>query len=107
MLEKSEATVRGIGGIRQPVERLVTERDIDFHCHRYGHLEVAYKPSHFEHLKKEQEYSVSYSIKPAEANRSDTTEIKNITKIYMDKLSPDKHIMQSKFFIKISNHQQR
>ena len=86
MLEKSEATVRGIGGIRQPVERLVTERDIDFDCHRYGHLEVAYKPSHFEHRKKEQEYSVSYSIKPAEANRSDTTEIKKYHEIYMGKL---------------------
>lgn len=37
------------------VERLVTEGDIDCDFHRYGHLEAAFKPSHFEHLKREQE----------------------------------------------------
>jgi len=37
------------------VERLVAEGAIDCHFHRYGHLETAYKPSHFEHMKKEQE----------------------------------------------------
>jgi glycine/D-amino acid oxidase-like deaminating enzyme len=37
------------------VERLVMEGNIDCHFHRYGHLEAAYKPSHFEDLKQEQE----------------------------------------------------
>jgi len=37
------------------VERLVMEGNIDCHFHRYGHLEAAFKPSHFEHLKQEQE----------------------------------------------------
>jgi glycine/D-amino acid oxidase-like deaminating enzyme len=37
------------------VERLVIEGDIDCDFHRYGHLEAAFKPSHFENLKREQE----------------------------------------------------
>jgi len=37
------------------VERLVMEGNIDCHFQRYGHLEAAYKPSHFEDLKQEQE----------------------------------------------------
>ena len=41
------------------VERLVAEGAIDCHFQRYGHLETAYKPSHFEHMKKEQEYLAS------------------------------------------------
>jgi glycine/D-amino acid oxidase-like deaminating enzyme len=38
------------------VERIVTEGQINCHFNRYGHLEAAFKPSHFEHLKHEQEY---------------------------------------------------
>jgi glycine/D-amino acid oxidase-like deaminating enzyme len=38
------------------VERLVMEGNIDCHFHRYGHLEAAFKPSHFERLKQEQEH---------------------------------------------------
>jgi glycine/D-amino acid oxidase-like deaminating enzyme len=37
------------------VERLVAEGSIDCDFHRYGHLEAAFKPSHFESLKREQE----------------------------------------------------
>jgi glycine/D-amino acid oxidase-like deaminating enzyme len=37
------------------VERIVTEGKIDCHFQRYGHLEAAFKPSHFEHLKHEHE----------------------------------------------------
>lgn len=37
------------------VERLVTEGEIDCDFHRYGHLEAAFKPSHFENLKRDQE----------------------------------------------------
>ncbi len=37
------------------VERLVDEGSIDCDFHRYGHLEAAFKPSHFEILKREQE----------------------------------------------------
>ncbi len=37
------------------VEGLVAEGDIDCDFHRYGHLEAAFKPSHFEDLKREQE----------------------------------------------------
>ena len=37
------------------VERLVAEGDIDCDFHRYGHLEAAFKPSHFDHLKRNQE----------------------------------------------------
>ncbi len=37
------------------VERLVAEGSIDCDFHRYGHLEAAFKPSHFESLKQEQE----------------------------------------------------
>ncbi len=36
------------------VERLVAEGNIDCDFHRYGHLEAAFKPSHFEDLKREQ-----------------------------------------------------
>ncbi len=41
------------------VEGLVTEGNIDCHFQRYGHLEAAFKPSHFEHLKQEQELLVT------------------------------------------------
>jgi len=41
------------------VERIVAEGKIDCHFQRYGHLEAAFKPSHFEHLKHEQEYLAS------------------------------------------------
>ena len=37
------------------VERLVAEGNIDCNFHRYGHLEAAFKPSHFENLKRDQE----------------------------------------------------
>jgi glycine/D-amino acid oxidase-like deaminating enzyme len=37
------------------VERLVAEGDIDCDFHRYGHLEAAFKPSHFENLQRQQE----------------------------------------------------
>ena len=37
------------------VERLVAEGNIDCDFHRYGHLEAAFKPSHFENLKRDQE----------------------------------------------------
>lgn len=37
------------------VERLVAEGSIACEFHRYGHLEAAFKPSHFENLKREQE----------------------------------------------------
>jgi glycine/D-amino acid oxidase-like deaminating enzyme len=37
------------------VERLVAEGEIDCDFHRYGHLEAAFKPSHFESLKRNQE----------------------------------------------------
>jgi glycine/D-amino acid oxidase-like deaminating enzyme len=37
------------------VERLVNEGEIDCDFHRYGHLEAAFKPSHFENLKRDQE----------------------------------------------------
>ncbi len=36
------------------VEHLFAEGKIDCHFTRYGHLEVAAKPSHFERLKREQ-----------------------------------------------------
>lgn len=36
------------------VERLVNEGDIDCHFNRYGCLEAAFKPPHYEWLKKEQ-----------------------------------------------------
>ena len=41
------------------VERIVAEGKIDCHFQRYGHLEAAFKPSHYEHLKHEQEYLAS------------------------------------------------
>jgi len=37
------------------VERLVAEGGIDCDFHRYGHLEAAFKPAHFENLKRDQE----------------------------------------------------
>ena len=37
------------------VERLVTEGNIDCNFYRYGHLEAAFKPSHFENLQRQQE----------------------------------------------------
>ena len=37
------------------VERLVAEGDIDCDFKRCGHLEAAFKPAHFENLKREQE----------------------------------------------------
>jgi glycine/D-amino acid oxidase-like deaminating enzyme len=37
------------------VERLVAECQLDCDFHRYGHLETAFKPSHFEGLKYDQE----------------------------------------------------
>jgi glycine/D-amino acid oxidase-like deaminating enzyme len=37
------------------VERLVAEGSIDCDFHRYGHLEAAFKPSHFENLKRNHE----------------------------------------------------
>jgi glycine/D-amino acid oxidase-like deaminating enzyme len=37
------------------VERLVKEGDIDCGFHRYGHLEAAFKPSHFDNLRRNQE----------------------------------------------------
>jgi glycine/D-amino acid oxidase-like deaminating enzyme len=37
------------------VERLVAEGEIDCNFHRYGHLEAAFKPSHYEELKRNQE----------------------------------------------------
>ncbi len=42
------------------VERIVAEGKIDCYFQRYGHLEAAFKPSHFEHLKHEQEYLASH-----------------------------------------------
>jgi glycine/D-amino acid oxidase-like deaminating enzyme len=41
------------------VERLVAEGNIDCDFHRYGHLEAAFKPSHFESLKQEQEHLIN------------------------------------------------
>ena len=37
------------------VERLVDEGNIDCDFHRYGHLEAAFKSSHFENLERQQE----------------------------------------------------
>ena len=37
------------------VERLVAEGNIDCDFQRYGHLETAFKPAHFEDLKRDQE----------------------------------------------------
>jgi glycine/D-amino acid oxidase-like deaminating enzyme len=37
------------------VERLVAEGEIDCDFHRYGSLEAAFKPSHFENMKRDQE----------------------------------------------------
>jgi glycine/D-amino acid oxidase-like deaminating enzyme len=41
------------------VESIVAEGKIDCHFQRYGYLEAAFKPTHFEHLKHEQEYLAS------------------------------------------------
>jgi glycine/D-amino acid oxidase-like deaminating enzyme len=53
--EKAQQLFRESIASVDAVERLVAEGNIDCDFHRYGHLEAAFKPSHFENLKRDQE----------------------------------------------------